>query len=225
MDDDDDVAVDRAMARVASMFNMTFPPAAFLALTYVGLGDAVFGIWRVVGRGLPPRLRGLLRRLFLALSTTVGALLHGWMLRECRTASPCTDRPLARRGCMIAASSAVLCVAVVLLIDRCAVPMLALDRHAAFGSGVRARVFRASVVCVVWRCLAEGETSGVALLLAATAHRGLGAWAPALLTRIYIGLLKTYTALHTFWVLRDDGGCRCGSRRMLVAVLGAMLAV
>ena len=218
------------MERVLALFGLTFPPAVFLAMTYVGLADAVFLVNRVVGRKLNQRLRKLVRRCYVG-ANAVAALAAAAMLGvHCDALGAggawCAQRPLLeRRGCLLAAGAATLGLAVVYGLDRVAVPLLAVnDRTPSYARGMRARIFHGATLCVVWLCLAEGETLAVVLLLAAAGRRAL-----ALLPRtgaVWVWTLRLYTLLHTVWALRGScrGGASAASARLPVAATLAVFA-
>ena len=46
-----------------------------------------------------------------------------------------------------------------------------------------------------------------------------------LVGKLYLGLLKTYTLTHTFWVLHHPNTCQASSRRAPVAVMGTILGL
>lgn len=204
------------------MFSISFPSFGLLALTYVGLGDAVFGMFRVVGRRLPSRMRMLMRRLYCALQMVASAALHVGMASACYTTEVCEDRPLHRRSCMIMASVSLVTFVVVLGVDRGMEPLLNIpSSHPGHRGGTMARVFNASAVCTGWICMAEGETLGVVLLLAATARRAL---TPVpLVATVYMGIIKIYTLVHTVWTINHM--CRASSRRAPVAVMATILTL
>ena len=214
------------MRRVESMFQLTVPPIVALAATYVGLADAVFGLHRVLGDRMQ---RGqtrvwvwrTLRAAYLLLQAAVALGLHAALGAWCFTSETCTAEPLKRKWCLVAASVSILVVATSLAVDRCAVPLLDLRATPSYQGGFASRLFNAALVCVAWMCLAEGETLGIALLLAATGRRALFAFPRA--GSLYVNTIKCYTLAHTGWVLNHM--CRSASRRMPVAVLGAILMV
>ena len=216
----EEVAV--AMRRVQAVFHWTYPIVGVLSLVYVGFGDAVFGAFNVIGRRLP--LRALLREAYHVAEVAVASALHTGMLVACRTNDACTERPMHRRWCMIATSVAVVAYAAVLVANRGIEPLLKIS-HSCPGHahGMTARVFNAAAVCAGWICVAECETLGVALLLAATARRAL---APVpLAANVYIGLIKLYALVYTFWILHNPTTCHASSRRAPVAVMGTILAL
>lgn len=217
------------MERVLALFGLTFPPAVFLAMTYVGLADAVFLVNRVVGRRLNQRLRMLVRRCYVGANAVAALAAAAALGVHCGVGfggAWCAQRPLLeRRGCLLAAGAATLGLAVVYGLDRVAVPLLAVnERTPSYARGMRARIFHGATLCVVWLCLAEGETLAVVLLLAAAGRRAL-----ALLPRtgaVWVWTLRLYTLLHTVWALR--GSCRSGasaaSARLPVAATLAVFA-
>lgn len=221
------------MERVLALFGLSFPPAVFLAMTYVGLADAVFLVNRVVGRKLNQRLRLLVRRCYVG-ANAVAALAAvavlgvncgaGFGLGGAGACAATAARPLLeRRGCLLAAGAATLGLAAVYGLDRVAVPLLAVnDRTPSYARGMRARIFHGATLCVVWLCLAEGETLAVVLLLAAAGRRAL-----ALLPRtgaVWVSTLRLYTLLHTVRTLRGDCRAAAASARLPVAATLAVFA-
>ena len=227
------------MERVLSLFGLTFPPVVFLAMTYAGLGDAVFLVNRVVGRRLNQRLRMLVRRGYVSANALAALAAAAALGVNCGGGFGLGDacgaaarRPLLeRRECLLSAGVVTLALGVVYGVDRVAVPLLAVnDRTPSYARGLRARIFHGATLCVVWLCLAEGETLAVALLLAAAGRRAL-----ALLPRTgaaWVWGLRLYTLLYTARVLR--GGChdRDGARanapasaRLPVAATLAVFAI
>lgn len=224
MDGSESEAVVASMQRLRSTFDWTYPVVGILALAYIGTSDLVFAIFGVVGNRLPRTVRSLMRKAYCAVQVLAAATLHLSMIRACYTTETCTDKPLHRRWCMAVASVSIVAYVFVLVADRGMDPLLKVaPRYPGHERGMMARVFNAAAVCAGWICLAEGETMGVVLLLAATARRAL---APApLVAKLYLGLLKTYTLTHTFWVLHNPTTCRCTSRRAPVAVMGTILGL
>lgn len=211
------------MQRVLTLFGLTFPPAVFLAATYVGLADSVFAVNRLVGRRLNQPLRKLVRRGYVGLNALVALGLHTALWTSCFTTDACASRPLLeRRACLLAASVATLALAGAYGLDRIAVPLLAVNgRTPGYASGIKQRVSHAALLCVLWMCLGEGETLGVVLLAASTSRRAL-----ALLPRTgtaYVAALRVYTLFYTARVLQ---GAEClSSRRLAVAAtMGMMVA-
>tara|TARA_B110000902_G_scaffold125359_1_gene146330 strand:- start:1541 stop:2197 length:657 start_codon:yes stop_codon:yes gene_type:complete len=208
------------MQRLMRLFVLSLPSLGVLALTYIGLGDAVFGLFGVVGRRLPAWTRTSLRRFYYGLEATTAAALHLGMATSCYTSNVCTDRPLHRRACLVATSTAVVAFVVALAAGRCMEPMLKVPPdYPGHGRGTTTRVFDAAAVFAAWICLGEGETLGVVLLMAATARRAL---APVpLVARVYMSVLKLYALVHTGWTL--DHTCVAASRRAPVAIATTIL--
>lgn len=218
---DDSVA---SMRRLRLYFDWSYPVIGILALFYIGFGDAVFGIFDLVGRRLPRTLRSVLRQSYCTADVLVAGGLHTATFASCYTADACRERPLHRRWCMAVASVSIVTYVVALVAERGIEPLLKIPTsYPGHAHGMTARIFNAAAVCAAWICLAEGETMGVVLLLAATARRAL---APVpQVGKLYLGLLKTYTLIHTFWVLHNPNTCQASSRRAPVAVMGTILGL
>ena len=222
MDGSDEVK--KAMQRLAYIFNLSFPAVGFLALTYIGLGDSIFAVFDVIGRRLPRSMRSLMRRFYQGLEVLAASVLHTSMFATCYTTDACTEKPLHRRSCMISTSVTVVAYALLLAVDRVMQLLLKIPTsYPGHARGVRARVFNASAVCACWICIAEGETMGVVLLLAATARRAL---APVpLVCGIYMTLIKLYTLAHTVWIVHAPDTCHASSRRAPIAVASTIMTL
>ena len=206
--------------RVLFLYNAAFPPLVFLVCLYVGLADAVFGLSRVVGRRLHPRLRAATRAGYVGLNALIAGVLNGVLWVHCGTDDACAEQPLHRRTCLLAASLALLGILAARALDRVAVPLL---RVAAYETRLRARVVHGAVACVAWMCMAEAEPLGIVLMLATTSRRALAPLAPAFAV-VYVSALRLYALLHTSRVLNNDCAV-AGTKRMPVAVLVALLFV
>ncbi len=224
MDGSEGEDVAKSMRRLRAVFDWTYPVVGILSLFYIGFGDAVFGIFDVAGRRLPRTLRSVLRQSYCTAEVLVAGALHTCTFTACYTENACGDRPLHRRWCMAMASVCLVLYVVVLVVERGLEPLLKIPTsYPGHAHGMVPRIFNAAAVCAGWICLAEGETMGVVLLLAATARRAL-APIPSV-ARLYLALLKTYTLTHTFWVLHNPTTCHASSRRAPVAVMGTILAL
>ena len=165
-----------AMTRVETMFTLTIPPMIALATTYVGLVDAVFGLYRVIGNRMQRsqwyvKVWRAVRASYLLVQMAGSLGLHVALASACYTEHACADEPLKRKWCLVAASVSLVAVAASLGVDRFAVPLLDLGATPSYATGFVTRIFNAALVCVGWFCLAEGETLGIALLLAVTGRR------------------------------------------------------
>ena len=216
--------------RVLFLYNAAFPPLVFLVCLYVGLADAVFGLSRVVGRRLHPRLRAATRAGYVGLNTLIAGVLNGMLWVHCGTDDACAEQPLHRRTCLLAASLALLGILAARALDRVAVPLLRVHARqtgplslAAYETRLRARVVHGAVACVAWMCMAEAETLGIVLMLATTSRRALAPLAPAFAV-VYVSTMRLYALLHTSWVLNNDCAV-AGTKRMPVAVLVTLLFV
>ena len=211
------------VTRVLFLYNAAFPPLAFATLSYVGLADAVFGLNRVIGKRLHPRLRRLMRSAYAGLNSVLAAVLHAALWSYCGTDDACAEQPLHRRTCLLTASLALAVTLGARFMDRILVPMLAIEELPSYETQLRHRVAHGIVACVLWMCMAEAEVLGLVLLLAVTARRAL-ALAPRPLTMVYIVTLRLYALLHTSWVLNND--CpEATTKRMPVAVFAALFVV
>ena len=212
------------VARVLFLYNAAFPPLAFATLAYVGLADAVFGLNHVIGKRLHPRLRRLMRSAYVGLNSVLAAVLHAALWSYCGTDDACAEQPLHRRTCLLTASLALAVTLGARFMDRILVPMLVgATPLESYETWFRARVVHGITMSVLWMCMAEAEVLGLVLLLAVTARRALAPVAPGL-ARVYIGLLKLYTLLHTSWVLNDDCA-EATTKRMPVAVLSTLFVI
>lgn len=216
--------------RVLFLYNAAFPPLVFLVLLYVGLADAVFGLSRVVGRRLPPRLRAATRAGYVGLNTLIAGVLNGVLCLHCGTNDACAEQPLHRRTCLLAASLALLGILATRALDRVVVPLLRVHAtHAtgaplpAYETRLCARVVHGAVACVAWMCVAEVEPLGIALMLAITGRRALAPVTPTGAT-VYVVALRICGLWHTLKVLNH--ACHgANTRRMPVAALLALLVV
>ena len=210
------------VARVLFLYNAAFPPMAFATLVYIGLADAVFAVNRVIGKRLHPRLRRLLLSTYVGLNSMLAVVLHVALWSYCGTDDACSEQPLHRRTCLLTASLSLAVILTTRFMDRILVPMLnvVVDTYETW---LRARVLNGIIMCVLWMCMAEVEVLGIVLLLAVTARRALAPASP-LLARIYIGIFKLYTLVHTSWVLNDDCA-EATTKRMPVAVLARLLVI
>lgn len=224
MDGSEGEDVAASMRRMQGVFLWTYPGIGVLSFFYIGFGDAVFGIFHVVGKRLPTPLRSLMRHSYHTVEILVAGALHTSLFAACYTTDACTDKPLHRKWCMVAASVSVVAYVLVLVADRGIELLLMIPAsYPGHGHGITARIFNAAAVCAVWICLGEAETTGVALLLAATARRAL---APVpMVANAYMMLIKLYILVHTFWILHAPDTCHASSRRAPVAVVGTILGL
>jgi len=224
MDGSEGEEVEMSMRRVQTVFHWTYPVVGLLSVVYVGVGDVVFGAFRVIGRRLP--LRSLLREAYHVVEVAVASALHTGMIATCHTTDACTEKPLHRRWCMIATSVSLLVYAAVLVADRAIEPLLKISHSfPGHAHGMAARIFNAAAVCAGWICVAECETLGVVLLLVVSARRALALAPVPFVANVYIGLIKLYALVHTFWILHNAHTCHASSRRAPVAVMGSILAL
>ena len=225
----DTVTTQRQLQLHAYVFEMTIPVIGVCSLVYAGIGDAAFGIFGVIGRRLPQKLRRLLRRLYCALQVVAMAVLHASMATSCYAPDLCAEKPMRRQKCLGTVSIALATFWCFVLAERAMNPMLKIpdSQQPGFCGGARARVFNAAAVLAAWLCVAEGETLGILLMLAATARRAL-APAPRVVGTVYVLLYKIYAVFHLSWVLSNQCGGSGekagggGSRRASVAVVASL---
>lgn len=207
--------METGVLRVLKMFSLSVPPVSALAACYIGLGEHVFGLNYVIGKRLKPRLKRLLRVGYLVSTSLAAIALFTALLVTCGgTASACPPVRLGERPCLISASVASVWALVMLLVERCANPLLDLGHP----TGFLARSFNASTVVVLWFCMAHKQTMALLLLAFFATRRALALfpWANRSVGR----LVKLVAVLHMSRVV----GHRCddGVPKYAVAALVAM---
>ena len=207
--------METSVLRVLKMFSLTVPPIGMLAACYIGLGEHVFGLSYVIGKRLKPRLKRVLRVSYLLGTALMGIALFTALLTTCGgTASACPPVRLGERWCLVSASVGSVWAFTMLLVERCANPLLELGHP----TGFLARSFNASAVVVLWFSMAHQQTTALLLLAFFTARRALAPfpWANRQVGR----LIKLATVLHTSRVV----GHRCddGVPKFAVAAVTAM---
>lgn len=207
--------METSVLRVLKLFSLTVPPIGAIAACYVGLGEHVFGLNYVIGKRLKPRLKRLLRAAYLASTALAGIALLTALLTTCGgTASACPPVRLGERPCLASASVGALWALVMLLVERCANPLLDLGHP----TGFVARALNASAVVVLWFCMANQQTTALLLLGFFAARCALAPfpWANRAVGR----LVKLATVLHMSRVV----GHRCddGVPKFAVAAVVAM---
>ena len=207
--------METGVLRVLKMFSLTVPPVGMMAVCYIGLGEHVFGLSYVVGKRLKPRLKRVVRALYLAGTALAGIALFTALLTTCGgTASACPPVRLGERPCLISASIGAVWSLVMLLVERCASPLFDLGHP----TGFLARSFNASAVVVLWFCMAHKQTMALLLLAFLATRRALAPfpWANRAVGR----LVKLAAVLHMSRVV----GHRCddGVPKFAVAAVTAM---
>lgn len=207
--------METSVLRVLKLFSLTVPPVGVLALVYIGLGEHVFGLNYVVGKRLKPRLKWVLRAVYLLGTSLWATVLFTALLATCgSTASACPLVRLDERWCLVWASSGTLWSALVLLVERCASPLLDLGHP----TGFFARVKNASAVVVLWFCMAHKQTAALLLLGLLAARR---AFAPLPRLNRATGLVvKLATVVHMSRVVAHR--CDDAVPKFAVAAVAAM---
>ena len=207
--------MDTNVLRVLKMFSLTVPPVSVLAVCYVGLGEHVFGLFYVIGNRLKPRLKWSLRAVYLLCTLMWASFLFAALLSTCGgTASACPPVRLGERWCLVWASTGAVWAAVVLLVERCASPLLDLDHP----TGFVARIKNASAVVVLWFCMAHKQTAALLLLGLLALRRAL---APLPRLNRATGLVvKLSTVVHMSRVLTHR--CDDAVPKFAVAAVAAM---
>ena len=183
--------MDVNVARVIKLFGLTVPPMGAVIACYIGLGEHVFGLCYVVGKRIRPRIKRLFRAAYLlGTSLTAIALLTGLMTTCGGTASACPPVRLGERGCLISASVSALWTVVMLFVERCTNPLLALG----YPTGFLTRIANASAVIVLWFCMAHKQTAAILLLSLLATRRALQSfpWANRQVGR----LIKLVMSVH-----------------------------
>lgn len=158
-----------AVARVSRLFSLTFPILGVSLLTYIGLGRAVFGLFGVIGRRMPRRLRTALRRCYGVVLALAAASLHASILSTCDLADACERSPLHHRQCFFSTSLTLLLSILALFADRVMAPLLVASARP--GPSFRDRVCHAAVVCAGWLAMGDVEAEGVLLMLVLTGRQ------------------------------------------------------
>ena len=198
-------------------FSYSFPAAAMVMGGYVLLADRCFALSGFVGSRLGSRVRAVARRGFVAANCLFYGALYALLAFACPAETErCNASPLARHECRVAAPTALLLVFAQLLVDRVAVPLLAVSEPA-FRTAAVDRIGKGGAVCVVWMGLAQDDPVAVVLASLLLARRAvapfpIASFASAAATKSALWLLALKTLRR-----------KCEAARVETAV-GACLA-
>jgi hypothetical protein len=179
-----------SLPRLRSIVNMAVPPIIILVLTSVVLSDRLFGIGRLAGGAIPPRVRGALRMVYAAVNVVLVCVSATALTMQCRDSL--TDRNAdvtSDESCYPSVTLAAVALLVALFLDRVFLNLL---NAPGASTGPTTRVIRGTTLVAVFMALSTPRDSNLfPLLLLASCNRASALLKP----HAMLGVARTATRI------------------------------
>lgn len=182
-----------SLPRLRSVVHMAVPPVIVLVLTSVAVSDRVFGLGKLAGGALPPRVRGGLRAAYVASNAALVTVAVAALAVQCRTSlGERSPDVTADASCYPTVTLAAVALLVMLFVDRAWLNVL--DAPGA-SPGAATRAIHGTTVVAVFMALSKPKDAHVfPLLLLAACNRASGMLQPPGVLRVARAALRVACA-------------------------------